>query len=557
MKKKKIWSFSLLVLMMMISVSLTGCNFTGDSSKGSSGSGNQASGGNANSAKPAGDKVIKLSFENEIKDLNQLSTSDDISFTVLNNVNEGLYRLDKNNEPQPALASGAEVSKDGLTYTFTLRDGIKWSNGKPVTAADFKFAWLAGMNPETSKGGYSFILTDYIKGGADYAAGKAKADAVGIEAKDDKTLIVHLNQPTPYFLRLTTFILYFPLNEEFVKEKGKDYALKPENMLYNGPFVLGKFDPASGAVLEKNKEYWDSANVKVDKIDLKVIKEQSTALNAYKAGELDRVLLSSADVNSFKNDPEFGTGITFRTSYIQFNTKGEGTSNLNIRKALQLAYDATILEQVILNNGSKAATGMIPLQMSGANGKSFRELQGDVIKADVAKAKDLWAQGVKELGKAPELKLIVPDNSASKDLGTFLQSEYKKNLGIDVQIDTKTVKARNQQMDDGKYQFAITAWGADYDDPMTYMDLWANHTPYRGNYENAKYDQLITDAKKEVDVEKRMGMLLEAEKLLLEQDAVVSPLFYGGYSYLQKANVKGLDYHPYGSPVEFKNATVE
>lgn len=139
---------------------------------------------------------------------------------------------------------------------------------------------------------------------------------------------------------------------------------------------------------------------------------------------------------------------------------------------------------------------MIPVQMSSVDHKSFRDLQGDLIKADAAKAKEYWEQGVKELGKAPQLKLLVPDDSLSKDLGTFLQSEYKKNLGIDVTVETKTVKARNQQMDEGNYQFGVTGWGADYDDAMTYLDLWANHTPYRGNYENPKYDELIASAKK-------------------------------------------------------------
>lgn len=551
-------STSLLCLLMLVSLVATGCNFSGSKNQqGNSGASNTGAAPAAGNQQSTKESVINLSFENEIKDLNQLSTSDDISFSVLNNVNEGLYRLDSKHDPQPAMAKSVELSQDGLTYTFTLRDGIKWSNGQPVTASDFKYAWLAGMSPDTSKGGYSFILADYIKGGADYASGKGSADTVGIQAKDDKTLVVTLNQPTPYFLRLTTFILYFPLNEQYVTEKGKDYALKPENMLYNGPYTMTSFDPASGATLEKNDSYWDKDNVKTNRLSLKVIKEQSTALNAYKAGELDRVTLSSADVDSFKSDKEFATDITFRTSYIQFNTKGDGVSNLNIRKALQLGYDATILEQVILNNGSKAATGMIPDMMSGADGKSFRELQGDVIKADLATAKQLWEQGVKELGKSPELKMLVPDDSVSKDLGTFLQSEYKKNLGVDVQVDTKTVKARNQQMDDGKYQFAVTAWGADYDDPMTYMDLWANHTPYRGSYANEKYDSLITGAKKEVDVTKRMNMLLEAEKILIVQDAVVSPLFYRGYSFLQKGNVKGLVFHPYGSPVEYKYATVE
>lgn len=545
-KKRK---YSLLAVMLLVSAIFSGCSFTGDSGSKDSGTGTTGD-------KQAGtQKELKLYVENEIKDLNQWSTSDDISFTILNNVGEGLYRLDQKNEPQPALAESSQVSDDKLTYTFKLRDGAKWSDGTPVTAADFKYAWMREMNPQTSTNGYAFILTDYIVGGAEYANGES--DKVGIEAKDDKTLVVQLKQPTPYFLRLTSLVPYFPMKEEFVASKGDKYALSPESLLFNGPYVLTSFDTASGAVLEKNPGYWDAANVKVEKVNLKVIKEQSTALNAYKAGQLDRVKLSSSDVNASKSDPGFGTEINFRTSYLQFNTKADGLSNVNIRKALELGFDSSTLAEQVLNNGSKAATGLIPDVMSGIGGKSFREMQGDLFKADAAQAKTLWEQGVKELGKAPKLTLLVADDSITKDIATFLQSEFKKTLGIDVAIDTKTSKARNQLMDNNNYQMAITAWGADYDDAMTYLDLWSNHTPYRGGYENPKYDKLIADAKKETDEQKRIDMLLQAEKLLVQEDVVVAPIYFTGYAFLQNSNVENLVYHPYGNPVDFKYANLK
>lgn len=557
MKKKG--SFGLIGLVLAFTLVLAGCNSgsnNGGDASGSPASSPSSTGGA--SAPAASGKPINLYVENEIKDLNQWAASDNVSFTVLNNVSEGLYRLDAEHNPQPALAQDVAISDDKLTYTFTLRDGIKWSNGTPITAADFKYAWLGEMDSKTATNGYSFILTDYIVGGAEYAAGTGSADAVGIEAKDDKTLVVKLKQPTPYFLRLTSLVPYFPLNEAFVKSKGDQYGLGADSVLYAGPYVLKSFDTASGAVLTKNPNYWDAANVKTHTIDLKVIKEQSTALTAYNAGQIDRVLLSSSDVDSYKDNPEFATGIDFRTTYLQFNTKADGLSNANIRKALELAFDSKLLAASILNNGSAGATGLIPTQMSGVDGKSFREMQGDLFAPDAAKAKELWAQGVQELGgKAPKLTLLIADDSESKDVATFIQSEIKNNLGVDVTIDTKTKKARNQLMDDNNYQMAITAWGADYDDAMTYLDLWTNHTPYRGNYESSEYDTLIANAKKETDDAKRMDDLLQAEKLLVQTDVVVAPIYYTGYSYLQKSNVTGLIYHPYGNPVEFKSAVAQ
>jgi oligopeptide transport system substrate-binding protein len=549
MKKKKM---TVLASLLLVSAMFAGCSsgFSGSESKPA----DNASGKTSETAAAA--KDLKVYVENEIKDLNQWKASDDVSFTILNNVEEGLYRLDLKNEPQPAMAEKVDVSDDKLTYTFTLRDNAKWSDGTPVTAQDFKYAWLNELDPKIGTNGYSFIMTDYIVGADEYAAG-GSADKVGIEAKDDKTLVVKLKQPTPYFLRLISLAPYFPMKEEFVKSKGDGFAVGADSMLFNGPYTVATVDAASGAVLEKNPGYWDAANVKIDKVDVKVIKEKSTALNAYKAGQLDRVLLSSSDVNASKSDPGFGTGINFRTTYLQFNTKADGISNVNIRKALKYGFDSKLLADQVLNNGSKAATGLIPDVMSGFDGKSFREMQGDLVGIDAAKAKEYWDQGVKELGKAPKITMLVADTSEVKDVATFMQSEYKKNLGIDVVIDTKTSKARNQLMDNSNYQMGITAWGADYDDAMTYLDLWANHTPYRGNYENANYDKLITDAKKETDEQKRIQMLLAAEKTLLDDDVVVVPIYFGGYSYLLNSRVQNLEYHPYGNPVDFKYADVK
>ncbi|MFK9092673.1 peptide ABC transporter substrate-binding protein [Bacillus salipaludis] len=548
MRKK--WPKMLCLLVLSLIVVLGGCNFKESSTESKNGQDEKKSNGKS-------ENVLNLSLDNDIPDLNQVKTTDSISFSVLNNVMEGLYRLNKDNEPEPAMAKSFDVTDDGLTYTFHLRDNIKWSNGDPVTANDFKYSWQRAMNPDTA-GSYSFILADYIKGGAPFAAGEANADTVGIEVKDEKTLVVHLEKPTPFFVGLTAFVTYFPLNEKFVTEKGDQFALKYDNILYNGPYVLTDYDQAKGVVLEKNTEYWDKKNLAVEKINLKVIKEQSTALNLYEAGDLDRVVLSSADVNSFKDSKEFGTDTEFTSYYIQFNLGKEPISNPNIRKALQLGYDPKVLTEVVLNNGSEPAYGLIAPKMAGVDGKSFRELGGDVIKPDSKKAKELWEQGVKELGKTPEITLLTADDTVSKDTGTFLQSEYKKNLGIDISLVTKPYSGRLQTMRDNDYQMVVSKWGADYNDSMTYLDLWMSPSkPFRGNYGNAKYDELVNTAKNEADDKVRMEKLVEAEKIMLKDDSVLGPLYYQGSAFLQKPYLKGFVNHPYGAPLELKYTKVK
>ena len=545
--KSMLWNFGLLLLMVFM---LAGCNFGGSSEK-------TAGEDKKKTDNAKSEKVANLSLSNDIPDLNQLKTTDGNSFNVLNNVMEGLFRQNENNEPEPAMAESYEVSDDGLTYTFTLRDGIKWSNGDPVTASDFKYSWLKIMHPDTASS-YGDILYDYIEGAEAYANGEASEEEVAITVKDDKTLEVKLKAPTPYFLGLTAFAAYFPLNEKFVEGQGDQFGLSHEAILYNGPYVLTSFDQASGVTMEKNTEYWDKENVAIDKVNLKVLKDTSTALNLYLAGDLDKVYLSSEDVNTYKDNPEFNTEIEFRTYFLQFNTTKEPFNNVNIRKALQLAYDPKILSESILNNGSEPSFGLIPTEMTGDGSKSFRELQGEIIQPDAEKAKEHWEKGVSELGKEPVIELLTSDDTISKDTGTFLQSEFKKNLGIDITLVTKPFSGRLDTMRADDYTVGVNRWGADFNDPINYLDLWnQNVTPLRGNYQNPKYDELLSAAKSEVDTEKRMEYLLEAEKLLIQEDAVVAPLYYDGHSYLQKEYLKGLVMHPFGLALELKGASID
>ncbi|MDQ0270584.1 peptide ABC transporter substrate-binding protein [Cytobacillus purgationiresistens] len=550
---RKSWSKWMMLLLFSVMVLLTGCNF-GESSKPTEAEGD---GKKAAEKEENGEKVLNLSLDNDIPDLNQLKTTDGISFSVLNNVMEGLYRLDENNEPQPAMAETYKMSDDGLTYTFTLKDDIKWSNGDAVTAENFKYSWLRAMHPDTA-GSYASILTDYIKGGAEYAAGESKEDGVAIEVKDDKTLVVELIQPTPFFVDLTAFVTYFPLNKTFVEEKGNKFALTYDAILYNGPFVLTSYDQAQGVTMKRNEQYWDNDKVAIDKVNMKVIKEQSTALNLYEAGDLDKVYLASADVESYQDSSEFSSETEFRTYFIQFNLEKEPFTNENIRKAMQLAYDQQVLADVILNNGSKPAYGLIAEEMSGLDGKSFREIQGEIIKPNIEKAKELWAKGVEELGGTPQIELLTSDDTLSKDTGTFLQSEYKKNLGIDIKLVTQPFSGRLDTMRAGDYQVGVNRWGADYNDSMTYLDLWVepSNPPFRGNYSNEKYDELVNTAKIEANNQVRIDKLLEAEKVLIE-DGVIAPLYFDGLAFLQKPGVKGIVTHPYGASPDLKWAVID
>jgi oligopeptide transport system substrate-binding protein len=508
------------------------------------------------SAAAGGVKKVSLYTEREFRTLNQLTGSDQNLFEVLGNISEGLYRTDANHQPVAGLAARHEVSADGLVYTFHLRNGLKWSNGDPLTAKDFVYSWLKLVeNPENS---YGFIVTDYVVNAMEYQEGKVRADQVGVKALNDLTLQVTLKAPTAYFILLTTMPMYYPLNERFVESKGANYAYTAADILYCGPFKITEFDLAAGVKMVKNPDYWDAANVKLDTAEFRVIKEQSAALNAYEAGEIDRVNLTAQDIPTFRNSPELITYSDFRNNYLQFNTINP-EMNLNIRKALSFAVDRELFVSSVIANGSVAAGGVVSQGVSGDGKKTFRQLNGNVSAFDAAKAKQYWAAGVAELGgKAPQLTMLCMDDSITRDLATFVQDQCRRNLGIEITISPSTQRARNDVMQtDPNYDFAISAWGADYDDAMTYLDLWTSGNGYRGNYSNPDYNRMIAEAKAEPDPAKRLSIMLRAEKKLVEEDMVVTGLYDRGFTNLTRKSVKGLITHPVGQPLDLKWAYIE
>jgi oligopeptide transport system substrate-binding protein len=507
-------------------------------------------------ATAGGEKKIALYTEREYRSLNQLTGSDQNLFEVLGNISEGLYRTNAEHQPIPGLATSHEISPDGLVYTFHLRSGLKWSNGTPLTAKDFVYACLKLVeNPENS---YGFIVTDYVVNAMEFQEGKVGADQVGVKAINDLTLQVTLKAPTAYFVLLTTMPMYFPLNEAFVESAGGNYANTAADILYCGPFKITEFDLATGVKMVKNPDYWDVANVKLDAVEFHVIKDQSAALNTYEAGRIDRVNLTAQDIPSFKNSPDVTTFSDFRNNYLQFNTINP-EMNLNIRKALSFAVDRNLLVSGVIANGSVAAGGVVSQGVSGDGKSTFRQLNGNVSAFDAAKAKQYWAAGVAELGgRAPQLTMLCMDDSMTRDLATFVQDQYRRNLGIEVTITPSTQRARNDTMQTNvDYDFAISAWGADYDDAMTFLDLWTVGNGYRGNYNNSDYNKMIADAKAEPDPVKRLSLMLKAEKKLVEEDMVVTGIYDRGYTSLTRKNVKGLIYHPVGQPLDLKWAYIE
>jgi oligopeptide transport system substrate-binding protein len=369
---------------------------------------------------------VSVNLEDTIRDLDSTTTTDEVSSNILVNVIEGLYRLDENARPVPGQAEKVDISEDGLTYTFTLRDGIKWSNGDPVTSRDFKYAWLRALDPDTA-GQYAYIISTFVEGAADYNEGKGGPEDVAIEAPDDKTLVVTLASSSPFWLGLTSFYTYYPQNQRFVEERGEQYAQSANSLIYNGPYILTEFDPTSGVTMVKNDDYWDAGNVDVERVEGRIVKELDTAVNLHESGELDITEIDSQYVDEYRDSPDFDQRTTFVCFYLSFNEEVPAFQNVNIRKAFQMGFDRNALAQKILNDGSEGASGYVPEGLAGPGDQTFREAQGPVVpEYNPEEAKRLYEQGLQEVGgEAPTIELLSYDDSVARDTATFLQSQLR------------------------------------------------------------------------------------------------------------------------------------
>jgi oligopeptide transport system substrate-binding protein len=510
-------------------------------------------------------ELITVNLQDSIRGLDSAANvTDEVSFNVLCNAMEGLQRLDENDEPIPGMAEDVQISEDGLTYTFTLRDA-NWSNGDPVTSNDLRFAWLKAMDPDTA-GQYAYILTQFIKGGDAFNTGPTSQDnreehdrlrnAVGIEAPDDRTLRVTLEAPAPFWLGLTAFPVYYPQNQQYVEQQGDQYAQNADSILFNGPYSLTDYNPTQGVTFVKRDDYWDAANVDIQQAEGKIVKEVDTAVNLHEQGDLDITEITQEYVNEYRGSPNFHQQTEFATFYLAFNEEAVPIfQNANVRKAFQIGFDREALVNEIINDGSVAATGIVPDGIAGPGDQTFREAQGPVLgDFDPQEARRLYEQGMQEVGRqAPTIELLSYETSTARDVATFLQSQFEDNLGAKINVKIQPFDRKLELEANGEFQLSFQGWGADYNDPMTFLDLWESDSSFNtGRYSNQRYDQLIEQAKAEANPAQRMDMMLEAERILIEEDAGTAPLFFEGVTRLIEPFIKNFVYHNYGGALDIK-----
>ncbi|WP_034551472.1 peptide ABC transporter substrate-binding protein [Carnobacterium funditum] len=500
------------------------------------------------SGKNKTEQTLNLSVASELPTIDPALSQDTISFTALNQVMEGLYRLDKDEKPIPALVEGEpEVSEDRLTYQFTLKPNLKWSNGEALTAVDFEYGWKRIVDPETAAN-YSFVMSD-IKNAEAILAGEAKVDDLGIKALNKLDLEITLEKPVENFLKLITKPTFSPQKESFVTDQGSKFGTNSDSALYNGPFILKEWDGTGLSwVYEKNDQYWDQENVSLTTVTNQVIKVTSTGLNLYNNEKIDSIALTGEFAQQYNQDPEFMAPLMAKSVYLELDhLNNPALKNKKLRTALALAISREELAESIIANGSKALGGLVTngLVENPQTGEDFREASGNYLEYEPEKASQLWAVAQKELGLTNvDLQLVTDDDEVTKKVSQYLQNTIEKNLpGVTVSLKSVPFKSRIELGDNGDFDLLLSGWGADVNDTNNFLSLFLSGSVFNGGkYSNEKYDQLVQASmgKDSSNPDKKWGNDLAAEKILLE-DAAIIPLYQQAQAMLVKSSVH--NYH--------------
>ncbi len=552
MKTSKIKKICSVVLAAMLGVSvLTGC-------------GSSSSTGSGSAAGTSGQEMT-FNLGADIKTLDPALNQAVDSGILLVNLFEGLYKLDENQKAIPGIAESCDLSDDGTVYTFHLRSDAKWTNGDPVTAGDFEYAWKRVMNPETAAE-YAYQM-EYIKGAKEYTAGTGSADEVGVKAVNDTTLEVTLNAPCAYFLELTAFPCYFPVEKKSV-EGNEQWANSADTYVSNGPFKLTDYKIKDQVVLEKNDTYYGKDSVKLDKINVKFVADETSAWASYKSGQFDMVyIVPQSEVQAAAKDGTAQIYPFLSNYYLSINMTdsmqgidpeaAKALSNPKVRQALNLAIDRDSLVENVTKGGQVGAHSFVPTGIKQPDGQDFASKEYFDSKGNVEEAKKLLAEAGYPDGQGfPSITILYNPEKGHGTVMQAVQDMWKTNLGIDVQLQSQEWKVFIATRNQKNYEIARDGWGADYVDPMTFLDMLQTTSGQNNSgYSNPEYDKLIDAAKSEQDATKRFELFRQAEDILME-DMPVIPLYYDTQPMGVKNYIKDLNVSPLGF-IYFDKAYIE
>ncbi|MFA1642140.1 ABC transporter substrate-binding protein [Chryseomicrobium imtechense] len=499
----------------------------------------------ADGEETAAEKVLYLNNGNEPTTFDPSVGFDAVSWNALNNLMEGLTRLGEDDLPHEATAESIEVSDDGLTYTFKLREDAMWSNGDPVTAGDFVYGWTRMLDPNTASP--AAFLGYFIEGAEAFNTGEGAAEDVAIQAVDEKTFEVKLTAPTDAFLNIITNPSFFPVNEKVATENDKWFA-EAESFVGNGPFKLVKWEHDAKMVFEKNENYWDADTVKLDKVEWAMVNDSNTEYQMYQSNELDVSAVPSELAEELLESDEVSNEAQAGTYFYRFNTTMEPFTNAKVRKAFAMSVNQQEIVEFVTKNGEKPALGFVSYGFPGPSGGDFRDEVGDLVTPDAAEAKTLLEEGMAEEGwtELPEVTLTYSTSDTHQKIAEALQAQFKDALGVDAKLQNVEASVFASEQKELKYQLSRSSFLHDYADPVNAIESFITGSSMnRTGWSNAEFDGLIASAKQETDADARWELLKQAEELLFEEMPIFPIHFYNQVS-LEKPSVSGIVRHPVG-----------
>lgn len=446
-------------------------------------------------------------------------------------------------------------NEDGtVTYTFHLRDGIKWSDGKDVTAGDFEYAWKRLVDPATAAD-YSYML-DSVVNANEIIAGEKDASELAAKAIDDKTFEVTITTDIPYFEEICAFPATMPVRQDIIEEKGDQWTFDPSTYISNGSYKLTEWTHNSQIVMAKNENYYDYENLGPDTITFKLMDDANAMLSGFKSGELDFIQdAPQAELPSLIASGDMKILNYLGTYYVCFQTQKAPFDNPKVREAFTLAVDRTYIVDKVTQSGQVEAGGYVPSGISDADGGDFRAEGGDYYKptdadyeANCEKARQLLAEAGYPNGEGfPVVEYLYNTSDAHKAVAEALQNMWEQELGVTVTLNNQEWAAFLQTRKNGDYSIARNGWISDYNDPISFLDMWMTGGGNNdAQYANPEYDNIIKQAKATSDATERMKLLHQAEDILVGQDYVVNPLYFYTQKYMLADGIEGTYYCPLG-----------
>jgi len=507
-------------------------------------------------------QVFRKIITQDITTLDTALITDAVSSDVAGQTFEGLYSIDKNDKVTLGVAKETpQKSNGGKTLTINLRKDAKWSNGDPVTAHDFVYAWRKVVDPKTASE-FAYIMSD-IKNADLVNTGKKPLNSLGIKALNKYKLQIDLERPVPYINELLALSTFYPQDAKIAKKYGKKYGTNAERAVYNGPFKVTNWQVEDKIQLVKNNQYWDKKSVKLDKVNYKVLKDQQAGASLYDTNSIDDTIITSEQVDKYKGSKELNYRLTAATFYIKMNEKTVPEfKNKNLRLAIAQAINKKGYVKTVLNDGSLASNNFTGIGTAKTpDGKDFASTVESPLKYNPKVAKQNWEKAKKELGKKEfAFTMNTQDTPASKIAAEYIKSQVESNLpGVTLKIKQMPFKQKTTLELANNYEATYSGWSPDYPDPTAFLEtMTKDNAQNNTDWDNKEYNRLLKESNSSLlrETEKRNEALQRAESILLH-DAPVAPVYQKGEAHLTNPQVKGLQYHKIGPDTTLKHVYID